>query len=192
MPRRPLPLIPLLAAAALASAACADAPMPRPRGYLRFDFPQHAYEPCPVGHAAVIDKPVYMERRDRPAPDGEVWFDLAYPHYKTTIHLSYKPVRGDLDKLADDVHYFVYKHAVKATGIDERRVCDTANRVYGVVYSIKGDVASNVQFVVTDSARHFLRGSLYVGSRPNEDSLAPIIDFTRVDIERLATSVRWR
>ncbi len=49
---------------------------------------------------------------------------------------------------------------------------------YGLIYKIKGiGTASPFQFFVTDSTNHFLRGALYFNVKPNNDSLAPVIDF---------------
>ena len=52
-------------------------------------------------------------------------------------------------------------------------------RSIGILYDLKGNTASAVQFYVTDSTRHYLRGSLYFASEPDADSLEPVIDFFR-------------
>ncbi|MCR5455573.1 MAG: hypothetical protein K6F33_11355, partial [Bacteroidales bacterium] len=64
--------------------------------------------------------------------------------------------------------------------------------VYGLLYGIKGNVASPLQFYITDSTRHFLRGSLYFNCSPNKDSLAPSVEFVRQDIERLFETLIWK
>jgi len=66
-----------------------------------------------------------------------------------------------------------------------------ARNVYGVLYDIKGDAASNIQFIATDSTNHYLRGALYFRAAPNEDSLAPLVKFARKDIEHLIETLRW-
>jgi gliding motility-associated lipoprotein GldD len=53
-------------------------------------------------------------------------------------------------------------------------------------------VASAVQFFITDSTEHFLRGSLYFNCRPNRDSLNPVIDFLREDILHLIETTEWK
>ncbi|MDD2564843.1 MAG: gliding motility lipoprotein GldD [Salinivirgaceae bacterium] len=170
---------------------CSENHIPRPTGYLRFNFPKHEYEPVKIGNVATFDKPIYMIMTNKTSPMGEYWFDLQYPHYKTTIHFSYKTVNKNLAALSDDAHYFVYKHTVKASGIDEIPIINHETKNYGIIYRIKGDVASNIQFIVTDSTNHFLRGSLYILSKPNADSLAPIIEFTQRDVEHMLNSIRW-
>lgn len=86
----------------------------------------------------------------------------------------------------------VYKHTIKAESIDESVIKDTSSCVYGLFYDLKGNVASSVQFYVTDSVRHFLRGSLYFNAQPNQDSLAPLVSFVRKDIEHLIETLEWK
>lgn len=170
--------------------SCREKYTPRPMGYLRFQFPEHTYQPVSYSFLS-FEKPDYMVYTEKKSPKGEHWFDLTYPHYGIEVHYSYKPVKGNLKQLTEDVHYFVYKHTIKSSGIDEFLILYPEKRVYGILYRIRGDVASNIQFVVTDSTKHFLRGSLYINSRPNEDSLAPIIDFAKHDIEHMLKTLQW-
>jgi len=64
--------------------------------------------------------------------------------------------------------------------------------VYGILYDLKGNTASSVQFYVTDSVKHFLRGSLYFEAVPDADSLAPVINFFRGDIVHLIETLKWK
>ncbi len=64
--------------------------------------------------------------------------------------------------------------------------------VYGTVYEIAGDAASSIQFFLTDSTKHYLRGALYFNAQPNKDSLAPLINFVREDIVVLIESFEWK
>ena len=65
------------------------------------------------------------------------------------------------------------------------------NRVYGIIYDLRGNTATAVQFFVTDSSSNFLRGSLYFDTEPDADSLAPVVDFFREDIIHLIESLKW-
>jgi gliding motility-associated lipoprotein GldD len=57
---------------------------------------------------------------------------------------------------------------------------------------LKGNTASNLQFTLTDSTRHFLRGALYFDNVPNKDSIAPIANYIRADMVRLMESFEWK
>jgi hypothetical protein len=45
---------------------------------------------------------------------------------------------------------------------------------------------------VTDSTKHYLRGSLYFDAEPNPDSLAPVVEFFRNDIIHLIETLKWK
>ena len=81
---------------------------------------------------------------------------------------------------------------MKAEAIDEQLVVDKKRNVYGLIFDIRGNTASSVQFYVTDSTRNFLRGSLYFNAQPNKDSLAPAIEFFRKDILQIIKTLKWK
>lgn len=189
-PRRNITII-ALAAIALTLISCENHYTPRPKGYLRFSFPEHTYNHVTLPKLS-FDKPDYMTLTQKESPKDELWFDLVYPQYGVNLHLSCKPVSKNLALLVKDAHRFVYEHTIKSSGIDEITINNPHNNTHGIIYRIHGNVATNIQFIVTDSTKHFLRGSLYINSRPNEDSLAPIIDFVNYDINHIINSIRWR
>ena len=80
-----------------------------------------------------------------------------------------------------------------SSGIDENRFVDRPHRVSGTTYHLKGqNVASTYQFWATDSNRHFVRGALYIDCTPNNDSLAPVLEYIQEDINHLIETIRWR
>ncbi|MDR2423302.1 MAG: gliding motility lipoprotein GldD [Prevotellaceae bacterium] len=175
-------------AAIFTFAACSRSAVPKPVGYPRFDLPAKQYRIfdslCPYS----FDIPVYAQMI--PNTGGKFWFDLYFPQYAATIYLSYLPVTGNLDKLLDHSHQFVYFHTDKADAIEAKLIVNDGS--IGLLSDIGGDSATPMQFFVTDSVRHFLRGSLYFYSVPNRDSLLPLINFLREDIERLMNSVKFK
>jgi gliding motility-associated lipoprotein GldD len=69
---------------------------------------------------------------------------------------------------------------------------NSEKRIFGIFYDLKGNTASAVQFYVTDSTKHYLRGSLYFEAEPNADSLAPVIEFFREDVIHLIETLKWK
>jgi gliding motility-associated lipoprotein GldD len=59
-------------------------------------------------------------------------------------------------------------------------------------YELHGNAATPIQFYMTDSVRHFFRASVYCNTIPNQDSLAPIHDYLRVDTRKIMESMIWR
>jgi gliding motility-associated lipoprotein GldD len=118
--------------------------------------------------------------------------DIEFPSLKAKIHLTYFDINDNLASLTELSREMAYKHTPKAEAIDEKLWTDESAGVYGMLYDLKGNTASAVQFFVTDSIRHYLRGSLYFTAQPNEDSLMPVISFIREDIIHLIETLNWR
>jgi gliding motility-associated lipoprotein GldD len=120
------------------------------------------------------------------------WFNIEFHDYRAKIYVSYKRINNNLAEILNESHEFAYSHSVKADAISEKPWLNPDNNVYGILYEIKGNTASAVQFFVTDSTKNFLRGALYFSAQPNEDSLLPVIDFFREDIIHLVETLKWK
>lgn len=177
----------------LLNTACKESYTPKPMGYLRIDYPEKSYHLYDDQEFFQFEIPDYAVMEIDSGPrGGEGWLNVAVPRLNARIHLSYKPVDDQLNALITDCRELVYKHTVKAQGIEETPFIERDQKRFGMVYDLKGDVASAVQFFITDSTDHFLRGSLYFNSRPNRDSLNPVIDFMREDVIHLIETTRWK
>lgn len=174
--------------------SCDEYYQPKPRGYFRIHLPEKSYSPIQKELPYTFEIPTYstLEKDNHPYAE-KYWTNLVFPSFNAKIHLSYKSIDNNLPILLEDVHKLVNKHIPKANAINEQLFINEEKNVYGIVYSIKGvDAASPFQFYVTDSTHHFLRGALYFNVRPNNDSLAPVIDFLQKDIQKLIESFEWR
>ena len=166
---------------------------PKPRGFYRITLPDKkytAYDPhdCPFSFEIPQYAKVLPDTNRLAEP---CWMYITFPPFNAQIYLTYKTLHNDLNKYTEDAHTLVYKHTVKANGIDEKLFNTSAN-VHGILYEIGGNAASAVQFYATDSIRHFLRGSLYFNCVPHSDSLAPVIDFLQKDVEHIVNSLKWK
>jgi gliding motility-associated lipoprotein GldD len=122
----------------------------------------------------------------------ERWLNIHYPQYKATIHCSYIPItKKTLSKAMEDNHRIIYSHAAQASDIQQTLISNIENNSSGILYDIRGNVASPIQFFLTDSTKHFFRGSLYYDNKVNPDSVAPITSFIREDIVRIAATMVW-
>ena len=172
---------------------CSEVAVPKPYGYFRVDLPAHRYErldsaPLPY----TFDKSIYSRVISRAKKGENYWIDLKYPALNASLFCSYKPVRSNLQELTEDTRKIVYKHTVRADGIGEKVFVNPGKKVYGVLYDLTGNTASSVQFVLTDSTRHFFRGALYFENVPNKDSIAPMSAYIREDVIRLMESFEWK
>lgn len=173
--------------------SCKQDYTPKPRGYFRIDMPEKNYKSTPDKLPYFFEYPTYTYlQQNRKAEEELYWINIVYPQFKAKIHLSYKTVSNNLPKLLEDSRGFVYKHTIKADAISELPYINPEKKVYGLLYDIQGDAASNLQFILTDSTKNFLRGSLYFNVPPNKDSLAPVINFIQADIEHLIETFEWK
>ena len=121
------------------------------------------------------------------------WVNVEFPRFKGTIHISYKPVDGNLGAYLEDAYVMITKHIGKATGIRDSLIINKERDVYGLMFYLDGEgVASPLQFYLTDSTSHFMRGSLYFNVVPNNDSLQPVIDFITDDVRHLIETLEWK
>ncbi len=168
--------------------------MPKPRGYFRIELPAKEYQELDSIYPYKFEYPVYaVISKDLHSPDQVNWINIDFPAFNARIHVSYKTVENNLDVFTEDSHSLVMKHIPKASAIEEIRIDNELNDIHGIVYDIRGTgAASPYQFYITDSTHHFLRGALYFNTLPNNDSLAPVIEFLKEDIMHLLETAQWK
>lgn len=186
-------LILILSIVIFISYSCKQQGTPKPRGYFRIDLPEKAYIKLDSVMPYTLEYATYARIQNDPSPVAEpYWINVTYPQFGARIHITYKYINDNLYEILEDNIRLAYSHSVKADAINDRLFMDEENNVFGIVFQIKGDAASPVQFFATDSVKHFLRGALYFQSRPNKDSLAPVVEFITDDIFHMMESIRWK
>ncbi len=189
----------LLAACLLAIPACTADFVPKPKGYPHVALPAPAYKPLELATPYTFKHSTHALAA--PDSDGHTepgWIDLYYPAFDATVEFTYKPLRNgqgpdgkSLNSYIEDARRLANKHQVKASGIDEQQRRTLAgNRA--ILFRLSGQVPTQVQFYVTDSARHFLRGALYFKTATKNDSLAPMINYIARDMDTLLATLQWR
>ncbi|MDR2962849.1 MAG: gliding motility lipoprotein GldD [Bacteroidales bacterium] len=183
-----------LSVCALLFASCEERAIttPKQRGYFRIDFPERNYERFSGNVPFSFNVPTYAIVEKDTVHGERYWLNVQFPAQKATIHLSYKNVKHDLEQFVDDAHFLVFKHDAKADAIKAQEFHYPEKNVHGLLFDIKGDAASIMQFYLTDSVEHFVRGALYFNVPPNKDSLKPSIQFVREDIMEMISSFEWK
>ena len=175
----------------LIQTACNERFTPKPTGYLRIDLEQKTdslFTPQNCQFSFITANYFNLKYK----PKSNCWIDLKYPKHHATIHLTYKEVNDNIFELLEESRNIVYKHTVKADAINEKKYLNKEHNTYGTLYDIHGETASAVQFQLTDSISHFIRGALYFEINPNQDSLKPIIQYLREDIIKLMETLLWK
>jgi len=168
---------------------------PKPRGYYRIIFPEKVYQPYVSGAPFTFEYPKYAVIEPDKKPDAKpYWLNMQFPQFNGTLHLSYEHIasKKEFDELIEDAHKLSFKHTVKATGIDEGIIRYPEKKVYGIYYTIDGNAASSVQFYLTDSTKNYIRGALYFQSEPKLDSIQPVLNFVKKDVDTMIKSFRWK
>lgn len=168
--------------------SCKNEVLPKPAGYLRLDYPVAEYAAfegkCPFTFEMNSDAVIKGEK--------DCGFTITYPKMKATIYLTYKPVNQNIEKLLRDAQKLTYEHVIKADDILEQPYFNSEKKVYGMFYRVDGNAATNSQFYVTDSTRHFVTGSVYFYAKPNYDSIMPAASYVRNDMQRLMETLKWK
>lgn len=135
--------------------------------------------------------PDYARVEPKSSPEGSCFADIVIPKHKATINLTYKSVDGNLPDYLNQSNGLVQKHLIKADDFQDTLLLDSERKVFAQVFNLTGDVASPVQFLITDSSNHFIRGSLDFYAKPNYDSILPVLNYVRTDIYHFITHLEW-
>lgn len=178
----------------LFSACAADPVTPKPRGYFKIELPKKSYTHFSDDCAYSFDYPVYG--KVEPDLDKEAqpcWKNLVFPQFNGRLHLTYHKIdsKEDFTRLVEYARELAFKHTVKANAIDQKFINYPDRKVYGVYYAIDGNTASSVQFFLTDSTENYFRGALYFNERPQYDSIQPVVNFLKKDIDVLIETFKW-
>lgn len=187
-------IIPLLASLLL---ACGSDYLPKPKAFLRLDYPKADYKGVDVSLPFTFEKnklasKIRFIKAD--SVNNAYGIDIDYPTLKGTIYLTYKKVTSK-DKLISyirDAQNLTQKHVIKADEIAEQPFINNENKIYGMFYEVGGNAASQSQFYVTDSTTHFLNGSLYFYAKPNYDSILPAAEYLKNDIKHIMETLKWK
>jgi gliding motility-associated lipoprotein GldD len=178
----------------LAASACTSDYVPKPKGYNRINLAPHAYVNLPdtfpyyfeySEHAQIIRDTSYNAER--------YWLNVYYPEHQANVQLTYKDINQSeemLETLLEDSYQLTVNHQIKAAAIEEK-VIGTPSGKRALVAELSGEVPSQFQFYITDSTDHFLRGALYFRTATQNDSLAPVIEYIKVDMVHMLNTLRW-
>ena len=187
----------LLIVILLMTSSCGDDPLPKPKAFLRLEYPEPQYVKTNSELPFTFDKNIIatdVTNKRLKGTKESYGLNIEYSKLKGTIYLTYKKIKSknDLVRYLRDAQNFTQEHTKKADEITEQIFEDTNRKVYGMFYEIGGNAASQSQFYVTDSLNHFLIGSLYFYAKPNYDSILPAADYLKKDIKKIMETVEWK
>ncbi|WP_318642439.1 gliding motility lipoprotein GldD [Flavobacterium ardleyense] len=172
----------------LALIGCKEDVTPKPSAELRLDYVEADFvrfeNECP--YSFEINDDAIIKGK------GSCNFTIDYPKMKATIFLTYKDVNGNIKSHLQDAQKLTYEHVIKADDIVEQPYINRDSKVYGMFYQVQGNAATNAQFYVTDSVKHFVTGSVYFYAKPNYDSIMPAADYIKNDMRMIMETMKWK
>jgi gliding motility-associated lipoprotein GldD len=175
-------------------ASCQQDYSPKPLGYNRLNLPVPSYQSLPDSLPYTFEYSVHAKLLDDTSAISErFWIEIYYPGIKSNVHITYKPIPSKtvLKEFLDDAYTLTSKHQIKAYAINEV-ITKTPHGKTAVIAELEGEVPSQFQFTVTDSAKNFLRGALYFNTKVANDSLSPAIEYMKKDIMHMINTLEWK
>ncbi len=175
---------------------CSDtAPIPKPSTFLKTEFPEHTYRPYISPGAYQFDlADLYQSKSFELAKQNYSVQEIDLGPLNGTLFLYYLkiPSKDSLPEIINFANDKVDEHKIMADKIDFKQIISPQKRVFGTFFELKGNVATNFQFYLTDSIQHFVRGEVLLNCRPNYDSLRPTLQYLKTDLQQLIKNFKWR
>ena len=175
--------------------SCGSDPVPKPKAFLRLDYPKPQYKEVKTNLPFTFEKNSIANgigKIKTSTNQKTLGLEITYPSIKGTIYLTYKKIdSSSLQSHIVDAQNITQSHAVKANAITAQPFANLEHQVYGMLYEVDGNAASQSQFYVTDSINHFLTGALYFYIKPNYDSILPAANYIKKDIQHIMETLKW-
>ena len=167
---------------------CGDETLPKPKGYLSLEYQELGYNKLSENRPYRFDVAKNTKIKNLP----KNWLKIQYPKLKASVDITYRPINNNLRELLIEAEKLVLEHTVKADHISWRDFKNDDRKVYGKMCEISGNAASQIQFHVTDSSKHFLKGSLFFYTKPNYDSILPAVEYIKKDMIQMMETLEWK
>jgi gliding motility-associated lipoprotein GldD len=171
-----------------------EVPVPKPKGYFRLATPEAVYQHWVSVLPFSFDYSKHATLSFQRKKDNIYWIDIHYPSLSAMFKMTYFPIRNNLHNLMwyEEEQVMFHVERMMTDDILFSTVNDPKARVFGRLYELEGEkVATPFKFWLTDSAHYFVKGTLYFDFAPNNDSLAPIINYLKQDALFMVGSWRW-
>lgn len=117
--------------------------------------------------------------------------DIKFDQLNGVINLSVIKMDTTLSAYVNYAIDKVEEHKIKANAIQDTNFINHEHKTYGTFFELKGNVATPFQFYFTDSTNRFISGVVYFNTRPNYDSIKPVLEFVKSDLYQMVSSFEW-
>ena len=168
--------------------------LPKKHGFPRMDIPSEVEyqviksKACPFEFEAPAGAEIRRDLAD------SCWLDLFFPQYDLTWHISHRDTRNT--GRSTDFHFeehrkLVYKHSQKATEIRPFDQALGSGRLTG--HELFGEVGTPYYLFLRDSSNsQVVSLSFYFQTAMENDSLAPLIDHMKNQLDHAVETLKWK
>jgi len=167
--------------------SCGEDILPKPKAFLNLEYQEPTYKKLSLKRPYLFEVSSNAIEKDEP----KEWLKITYPRQNASLDITYRKIDKNLRELLLESEKLVFKHAVKAEQISSNNYTNEDQKVYGTIHEITGNAASQIQFHLTDSTTHFVKGALYFDTKPNYDSILPAVAYIKQDILRIIETFEW-
>lgn len=140
-------------------------------------------------YAQIVQDTLYFNEK----PENPCWFNVYIPQFNCYLYCTYTDLQGKkkFNTVVNDTFNLAYKHDQRANYISDTKFTNE-NGLGGMQFEMTGPAATPFQFFITDSTTHFMRGALYFNTQVRPDSLMPVYDFVKIDVDRLIKTFKFK
>ena len=165
--------------------------MPKPDGYFRIEFNKPNYNKFKKTDSKIT---FYLNKNETTEIDStNNVLKVSYLRLNMDLILNFNSLSkaDNIKRNLDDFYNIVQTHAKKSNTLSIKDYENEQHKVYGRLYEFKGNVATPLQFFLTDSTTNFVRGHLQPKSKIVYDSIYPSIQYIKNDVLVLFESLQW-
>ena len=171
--------------------------IPKPFGYFRIELPEQSYIKLEGDFPYSFEHSKHAKVVKNTSRNADqYWITLKYdPTSVAEIHITYKEVKNEpklFMEYVNDAHKLTFNeiNTARSSAID--KIIDSKNG-NGIVFTIsEGEVPTVFNYWISDTSTHFLRAAMYVPTSSQNDSLAPILKYTKEDMMHMLETFEWK
>jgi len=166
---------------------------PKPKGLNYIELPSHTYATYSVDslpYEFEFSKQAKVSVHNN-IPERKI---INYNSLGAKIWLTYYEINDEkntLEELINTTYKLTHGHNKRADAILYDSILTPSGKT-GIMFKLEGEVSSQYQFYTHDTTNNFLRGALYFETATKNDSLKPIIEYVKEDINHLVNTLEWK
>ncbi len=175
---------------------CAEeyVPFARPYAYPRLTLPeQTSYVRFDNQHCPFTFEYPDFGKVTRNVEDS-CWVNITFENFDATLHINGRTVTStelSIEFLQEEHRRLIYGHSVKASRIMPSPLELPSGT--GMKYEIVGEVGTPIQVFFHDKdERRSLSLSYYYRTATKNDSLAPVTEYMKAQVDHLIQSIEWK